>query len=144
MGESDVYCAFCSGPMRKSSIKFTKKRTNAPKRNADHEEISTVKSVRTDTDHHEEGESLESTDSEDGYSDSEDDLTSRYSPDVLSPESTEWIGVCRCLALDMDRFEIDGTRKAFISGYGSPDGLGYFMIHQRGTGNVSSKHGSFT
>jgi len=137
MGESDLYCAFCSGPMLRSRIEFTKRRNNAPKHKADHK-------VRADADNHDDEESIESTDHEDDDYDSEDDRTSGYSPDVLSRESTEWIGVCRCLALNMDRLETDGVGKTFISGHGSPDGLGYFMVHQGGTGNVSDRHGFST
>lgn len=144
MGESDLYCAFCSGPMLKSRIEFTKRRTSTPGRKADYAEASIAESARTDTDNHDDEESIESTEDEDDYSDSEDDRTSGYNPDVLSLESTEWIGVCRCLALNMDQFEIDGAGKVFLSGYGSPDGLGYFMVHQRGVGKVSGKHGFFS
>ncbi|KAF3051320.1 hypothetical protein E8E11_006353 [Didymella keratinophila] len=112
--------------MSRSRIEFTKRRNNASKHKADQR-------FRADADIHDDEESIESTDHEDDDSDSEDDRTSGYSPDVLSPESTEWIGICRCLALNMNRFETDGVGKSFTSGHGSPDGLGYFMVHQRGT-----------
>jgi hypothetical protein len=137
MGESDLYCAFCSGPMLTFRIEFTKARNDAPKRRADHD-------VRVSTDNYDDEETIESTDHKDDYSDSEADRTSGYSPDVLLPGSTDWIGLCRCLALNMDQFETDGAGKAFISGHGSPDGLGYFIVHQRGTGNVSGRHGFST
>ncbi|KAF3035100.1 hypothetical protein E8E12_003677 [Didymella heteroderae] len=119
--------------MLKSRIEVTKWQNNAPVRKADQDKTSTIESVQTDINYDEEEESLGSGEDEDEYSDLEDDRTPGYSPGVLTPGDTEWIGMCRCLALNMDRFETDGAGRAFISGHGTPDGLGYFMVRQGGT-----------
>ena len=117
----------------KRRIEFTNRRSDASKRKADY-------NVRVDADNQDDEENIESTDHEDDYSDFEDDCSSGYNPSSLSPKSVEWIDVCRCLALNMDLFETDRVGKAFISGHGSPDGLGYFIVHQRGNGNVPGRH----
>lgn len=85
-------------------------------------------------------ESLGTCEDEDDGLDPDDDSTSGYNPDTLPPKNVEWITVCRCLALDMRRFETDGVGKAFVSGHGSPDGMGYFNVHERGSGKTHHKH----
>lgn len=139
MGESDLYCAFCSGPMSKSRIEFNKRQSSAPRRRAAYSGASTAENEQTDADDHDDEESIASTNSEADNSDSEREGTSGYNIDVLPPEKAEWVCMCRCLALNMDRFETDGVGMAFISGHGSPDGLGYFTVLQRGTGNLTGK-----
>lgn len=63
-----------------------------------------------------------------------------YDPMILSPTQVSWISACKCLALNMEQFATDGVGKAFVSGYGSPDGLGYFNVHERGSGKVFRRY----
>jgi hypothetical protein len=140
MGESDVYCAFCSGPMLKSRIEFSRRQIVAPARKTDRDKTHLGENAKTNAAACDDEESIGSDDDEDESSESEDDRTAGYNPDVLSQESVGWVGECRCLALNMDRYEIDGVGRAFVSGHGSPDGLGYFNVHQRGSGNIPGKH----
>ena len=137
MGEWDVYCAFCSGPLLKSRIKFTRKKAaSKSKEDRVDQELQTPFEPHVNTD---EEKDIENSEDEDERSDDEDKQLLNYDSDILLQQDVEWVGRCRCLALNMQWFEMHGAGKAFISGLGHPNGLGHLCVNRRGEGDIDPR-----
>ncbi|KAF2175171.1 hypothetical protein K469DRAFT_743420 [Zopfia rhizophila CBS 207.26] len=155
MGSYDCYCAICGGPLYtvpgigdKSEKALAKRRRlieKAKRRRAGEEvpksDDEAEKSDRATSDAAmADAENETQTQEEDG---DEDDWMEEhsYDPEVISEDELVWLEDCRCLGFNADA---PGISKAFISGRGSYDNHGDFLVRESGddpndpeTGNYS-------
>jgi hypothetical protein len=104
MGSFDCYCSFCGGPLYNDAVQFgstsikalarrKRRLEKAKRRRAGETDLLDSEGETSDTEVDEEEE-------EEEYDAWEQDHC--YNPELVSEDSTEWVGNCRCLGFNAD------------------------------------------